>query len=267
MVTTDFSFLSFLPAGEREEFEARLAARPTNEAGEPLCKCGATYPADRFAFQCNACAERELAASRAKADLAQRLRGIAGNFHRYSGWDDASATSKLPRWSFARLDNPAFRKRVSKRLLTAVERYQGDKNLVISAATGSGKTALVTAWLYRELDRANAATTADKAFIRGFAFVTGPDLAQARKQLRLGAGEAPMITAACDASLLVLDELGFEAQTEAVFDVIDDRYRQGKPTMVTTGLRSAEFRARYGDALFRRLAEGGAVVEDWGAGG
>lgn len=42
--------------------------------------------------------------------------------------------------------------------------------------------------------------------------------------------------------------------------MLDHRHRAGWPTLVTTGHPPDAFRARYGDALFRRLIEPGKVV-------
>jgi DNA replication protein DnaC len=93
-------------------------------------------------------------------------------------------------------------------------------------------------------------------------FVSGLELSGARRRARIGA-ESELVRAAIASDLLLLDEIGFEPPGEELPFVVDARYRQKRPTVVTTGLRVVEFRARYGDALWRRLAEGGAVVEAW----
>jgi len=64
-----------------------------------------------------------------------------------------------------------------------------------------------------------------------------------------------------DATVLVLDDLGNEPADSVIFEVVDRRYRPGKPVIVTPGMSPAAIRERYGDALWRRLSERGAVVE------
>jgi DNA replication protein DnaC len=141
--------------------------------------------------------------------------------------------------------------------LSVLERWSPQRgNLVLSAPTGRGKTAGLVAWAAR-------AHASESAPVIGF--VSGLELAGARRRARLGE-EAETVERALRCDVLFLDELGFEPAAEEPFLVIDSRYRAGHPTVVTTGLRPAAFRERYGDALWRRLAEGGAVVEDFQAG-
>ena len=205
----------------------------------------------------------ERVAARKAADVAKRIAQLDDTYQRSIG----RLGTCYPRWPFARLDNPAFRSRVSPVFLAAVEGYvpQEDGSLVLSGFTGCGKTSLVCARIDDELRRAKEATVPGKtgSFL-GFAFITGPELVQSRRQTRLGSGkEAELVDLAMSIELLILDEVGFEASNEIVFDVLDRRLRTLSPTILTTGLRPKEFRERYGDATWRRIAEQGAVFEDW----
>jgi len=203
-----------------------------------------------------------LAARKAK-DVELRRAALDAEFQRSM----ARERTFPPQWPFARLDNQEFCKRVSKVLLVAAKHYSPceDGNLVLSAPTGRGKTSLALALLYALIERAKAATEPGKTgeFLE-FAFVTAPELVQSRRQTKLGSGdEAPLVAVAMSVGLLVLDEIGFELSSEVVFDVLDRRLRALRPTILTTGMKPKEFRERYGDALWRRAAEQGAVIEDW----
>lgn len=171
-----------------------------------------------------------------------------------------------PSWPYARFDNAEFRARSSKKIVAAVEKWDPKKlpALLICAPTGRGKTAALLAWLWRyrdkQLERLRAGE--EKVGISSFIFATGPEFAVARRNAALGE-EAPLVKHALECSLLIMDELGFEKASEVPFEIIDHRYRQQAVTVVTTGLKPPEFRARYGDAMFRRLTEGGAVLEDF----
>jgi DNA replication protein DnaC len=63
------------------------------------------------------------------------------------------------------------------------------------------------------------------------------------------------------AAVVLLDDLGQEAQTEhareLVADVIARRHARHLMTIVTTGLTSAQIQARYGGGVLRRLTEPG----------
>jgi hypothetical protein len=197
-------------------------------------------------------------------------------------WRHRSPLNLPGGFGWATYTNPEFAQIIrGKRLLRAGQKWQpGPANLalVLSAATGEGKTAVACAVCVRlrsalvdgalEVDASNpyARREAKARFeeSRRWHFVTGFELAQARRQASLGTGEAPAIQKAMKAPLLVLDEVGHEPQTDPViFEVADARYRNGLPTIVTTGLRPAQFRDRYGDATWRRFTERGALVQEW----
>lgn len=64
--------------------------------------------------------------------------------------------------------------------------------------------------------------------------------------------------------LLVLDEVGVQYGTDGeqviLFDVLNRRYRDCRPTILLTNLRSAEFEAFIGPRAFDRLKEGGIWI-------
>jgi hypothetical protein len=171
-----------------------------------------------------------------------------------------------PSWPYARFDNAEFRARSSKKIVGAVEKWDPKKlpTLLLCAPTGKGKTAALLAWLWRyrdqQIERLRAGE--EKVWITSFVFATGPEFAVARRNAALG-DEAPLVRHALDCGILIMDELGFEKPSEVPFEIVDHRYRKQGVTVVTTGLRPKEFRTKYGDAMYRRLSESGAVLEDF----
>ena len=74
-----------------------------------------------------------------------------------------------------------------------------------------------------------------------------------------------MVQLAMRASLLVLDEIGYEyfqpERDTTLFEVLDHRYLARKPTIITTELGREELKARYRAAAERRLGDVGVYVE------
>jgi DNA replication protein DnaC len=87
--------------------------------------------------------------------------------------------------------------------------------------------------------------------------VNGLALTLAPSQHRLGDGEPPLLATAKGATLLLLDEVGFEMHLEVIRDVIFHRYERGAPTIVASERTAEELEGRYGAALMRRLWESG----------
>jgi DNA replication protein DnaC len=172
--------------------------------------------------------------------------------------------------TWARTNSPEFAEKCSLPELRkfAATYHPQDNSAVASGLTGIGKTTALVALANRALDEARELGNLDHWIVRA-CWATAHDLASARREHRLGCGEAPLIAAAKRASVLFLDELGFEPPSEIAFEVIDLRYRAGLPTLVTTGLRidpdpsGQSLRQKYGDALVRRLLERGSRLEGW----
>jgi DNA replication protein DnaC len=118
---------------------------------------------------------------------------------------------------------------------------------------GTGKTSLATAAL-RAWSR-----DAKRAAMFGRAHHLGT----ARIQQRAGSGEAPIVARAIAAPLLLIDDLGAEAQTQnnAIADVIRDRFDEEKPLWFTTGLTANEVAARYDGGAVRRIFERAMVIQ------
>jgi DNA replication protein DnaC len=95
-------------------------------------------------------------------------------------------------------------------------------------------------------------------------FLAAVDLGVARQQHGLGDGDPRIVRDAMNAPLLVLDDLGQEAEfgSPVVAHVIQHRYDRVRPTIATSGLTVEQLVSRYGAGVARRLIEtaGGAVV-------
>jgi predicted HAD superfamily Cof-like phosphohydrolase len=85
------------------------------------------------------------------------------------------------------------------------------------------------------------------------------DLANARKRHPLGEDEAPELERASIASLLVLDDLGWDIEPAPICDVLNKRYERGVPTIVTSGLDPARVFERYSEAVARRIFDSGGT--------
>jgi DNA replication protein DnaC len=127
-----------------------------------------------------------------------------------------------------------------------------DGDVVFVGAPGVGKTIAACA-LLRHWPRKSGTP----------AFATAMDLARAAAEHPLGHGQAPAVTAAIRASVLVLDDLGQEgaAYRGDVEYVIAARHNEGKSTIFTTFLDGEGIEARYGGGIGRRVYERSTVIE------
>jgi len=176
----------------------------------------------------------------------------------------AAATSKALALA-RRLPDAGLRERAVS-LVSAAMWKRKMRSVLLLGPTGIGKSKVVVAAALRVLDAALYGTVMDADALRFAArirFASGTQLGRARQQSKLGA-EPPIIARARSASLLVLDEIGFEESRGdplAIRDVIYDRYDIGAPIIATSGLRAEQLEARYGEATMRRLWETGVVVD------
>lgn len=81
--------------------------------------------------------------------------------------------------------------------------------------------------------------------------------------------EAQAVASLVYPDLLILDEVGvqFGSDTEklVLFDVLNERYEECKPTLMLSNLTVDEIKGYLGERVFERMREGGgqAVVFDW----
>lgn len=120
---------------------------------------------------------------------------------------------------------------------------------VYSPRSGVGKTSLV-AGMVKERGR------------RDVMWTTARTIATASAYAKLGE-EPPILVAARGAGLLVVDELGTEADRfgATVADVVMDRHDLRRDVWVTTPHTGAQLAERYGAGLVRRLTDNGETLQ------
>lgn len=161
-----------------------------------------------------------------------------------------------PAYAAAELDAPWLVQLVGTDVIARCHEVVGVPRVTFLGPPGAGKTSLAAA-MYKLSAQAETSTSA----LRRYRWVSSHKLAKARAGQPLGEGEAPLVEACMEASLLVLDELGGEdpRYASAVAEVLFDRHEQARPTWVTTGVGSKEIANRYGGGIARRVFEGAAV--------
>lgn len=136
-------------------------------------------------------------------------------------------------------------------------------NVVILGPTRIGKSKAAIACAHRVLDKGlRGKLDAEQfRFARGVRVVSGLKLGRARVTARLG-GVPELERVAQQATLLILDEVGFEEDATVIRDVIYDRCEdRRRPMFITSGLTCAAFESRYGAPTMGRLKERGVLID------
>jgi DNA replication protein DnaC len=179
----------------------------------------------------------------------------------------AAVLASIPshyRWAHFRA--PELRARVTPpRAIDDASRATDAHSVVIMGAAGAGKTSLATALL---VDRVNRNLTAEHSPALSARqspagiFTNTFEIAKARREHRLGDGEAHTVAIAISARILLLDELGSESDgnNTAVAELIHARHEQDRPTIFTTPFTAQQLAARYGDGVARRVFENAVVI-------
>jgi DNA replication protein DnaC len=222
-------------AEERERHKAECTSRPCSLCERYLCKCGRPYDGDyRFCEMC-----------RHEARVGHAIMQVGATIPLRFKWAVAADMALLQ--SRVKLAP----ERIAKAL---AEPPDGD--LVLVGNTGTGKTSLAVAMLACAV-RARPELRSKDRFASTYA------LAGARARHPLGQGEAPDVEKAMSAPLLLLDDVGSEAddRRNVISDIVFARHEADLPTWVTTGFTPEQLMARYGSALIRRLIEVRKPVE------
>lgn len=226
--------------------------------------CGAETARGAYCDKCAAAQRQQLRAMGLAAAYESLAPSGAMNWCRF-GTEEYKARSAKAIVATKTLA-PANKKRALE-LLTRGAWSRKVGNLLILGPKRIGKTIMVIAMGHKILDAALAGGLDAEAF--GFAkwlrSMTGLDVGRARAETKLG-DEPYLITSAKSASLLILDEIGFEDERQdpnAVRDIIYDRYRHGgkKPTIATSGCTKAELNKRYGSSMVERLTDMGECID------
>lgn len=128
---------------------------------------------------------------------------------------------------------------------------ESPSNLVLVGAVGTGKTHAAIA-------------CARAAHERRLPFVFAP-VVEVLDALRPGGNErltAPKLAAA---PLLILDDLGSEKEsewtTERLYAIVNRRWMEKRPTIVTSNLGQADLAKAVGERLYSRIADGAIAVK------
>ncbi|MGN6107732.1 MAG: hypothetical protein ACTHU0_21665 [Kofleriaceae bacterium] len=156
-----------------------------------------------------------------------------------------------------RLPDRAVHQQVAARLRRA-------KVMTVYGPSGTCKTSLAAAAFNTLFAFARRGDLDALKLAQNALFVEAWAVGEARRRHKLGDGEAPLIQSAMTASFLVIDDLGKagrnEASRKAEADILQARFSQGLPIMVTTEFTSREqLEAAYttdtsnGEYIARRL--------------
>lgn len=132
----------------------------------------------------------------------------------------------------------------------------GRGNLVLTGPTERGKSAAAAYVFRRLLGRGVTYGGEAWAFALRLRWFGAKDLERSRLEHRLGAGEAPEMIQASNASLLVIDDAGWDRDPTAVSTILADRYEARLATIVTCE-SLARLGQHYGPAVARRIFEAG----------
>ena len=115
---------------------------------------------------------------------------------------------------------------------------------------GTGKTWLAAAVMRRWIEQG-----------RGARFISALDwMARCQASIQIGEAETEYASVARTGGLLVLDDLAAQAvpewQQSLAVRLVDRRWRDQLPSLITTNDTGTELRARYGQRLMDRLASG-----------
>lgn len=131
------------------------------------------------------------------------------------------------------------------RAVEAVRTFQQSEKcfLLLLGSPGCGKTVAAAA-----------------ALTKGGVFVRAVELARLSS---FDAADRATFARCCDARVLVLDDLGAELLHDgwrpALDELVDVRYGERLPTLLTTNLDAASFKARYGERIADRIRHDGFV--------
>lgn len=132
----------------------------------------------------------------------------------------------------------------------------GNKNLLLTGNTGTGKTYLVTAC-------ANLAISVNKSALFFTAYNLNSMFLEAHlSDFRI---RQSLLDALTDTDILIIDDLGTEIvykniTAEYLFAVLNERIARRKQTFISTNLTLTEIRDRYDERIFSRLVDQSSTV-------
>lgn len=130
-------------------------------------------------------------------------------------------------------------------------------SLLLMGPSRSGKSS-GAAWLYRRLVAEGVTRGGDDWLLaHRLHWAAASDLESADHEHGLGKGPCQDFLDAIRASLLFLDDAGWDKDPRVVSEVLACRYERALPTVMTTARNREQLQAHYGPAVVRRLLEAG----------
>ena len=224
------------------DFESIGRNTPFGHFWTPCNACDAEAKA-QFELDAKADHEREIAAMYERANLPKRYQGV--------GFKNFTASSKSQKAALALAQK--FHEKFNESLAAG-------KFLIFNGQPGTGKTHLSCAVLRNLLHD-------------GFSgmYLSAIDAIRLlRDSWRKGAEhtELEALKKLERYDILVMDEIGMQFSTDAeriqLFDILNRRYAQMRPTILVTNLTVAEMQSTLGERIFDRFREVATVVTfDW----
>ena len=127
------------------------------------------------------------------------------------------------------------------------EQFESDMSgMIFMGKTGVGKT---------HLSLAIANEVLKKGY--GVIYVTAQEFLSKLEKEHFGKADGDTEQMLCECDLLIIDDLGAEFQTQftvsAVYNLLNSRIMEGKPTIISTNLSPAELAQTYGDRVSSRI--------------
>jgi DNA replication protein DnaC len=184
--------------------------------------------------------------------------------------EDEQRALRTPRATEIRDRLPSFLRKVKP---ADLERFVGDHRLrdhvrgwrvgqpglLLLGKSGVGKSAAAGMLFRRLLGTGWRHGGKEWEYAQRLRWFSAAALSQARREHPLGQGEAREISQATHASLLVIDDAGWDNDTQAVAEVLAARYEKELPTVMTSGCTVDELSKHYSAAVMRRFAESGGT--------
>lgn len=126
-------------------------------------------------------------------------------------------------------------------------------NVLLLGETGVGKSSAAAVLFLRLLRQGWREGGAAWELARGMQWFRVEQLERTMREFPLGKGECPEYAAAHAASVLFLDDLGWERDPKATGAILAERYDAPGLTVITSGLTKSELTERYGAAVVRRM--------------
>jgi len=141
-----------------------------------------------------------------------------------------------------------------------VENFPTDKSMIMVGGVGTGKTLLASAILDALVDKYDCGIIKTIDLVRRLKATWNRDSKDT---------EEDVLNRFIDSDLLIIDEVGsqFGSDTEKlfIFDIIDGRYQDMKPTILISNLDIDGIKDAIGERCVDRLREGGGsmIAFDW----